>query len=62
MRRYMVLIMLVMLCQFKVRASATDSIPADPKDVSTADALLAAVYNTISGPAGELRNLSLIHI
>ena len=56
MRRYMVLIMLVMLCQFKVRASATDSIPADPKDVSAADALLAAVYNTISGPAGELRN------
>ena len=26
------------------------------KDVGTADAIIAAIYNTISGPAGELRN------
>lgn len=56
MRRYTVLVMLLMLSQLKAWSSVTDSIPADPKDVSTADALLAAVYNTISGPAGETRN------
>lgn len=34
----------------------TDSIPADPKDVSSVDALIAAVYDVISGPAGQKRN------
>ncbi|MBN8688192.1 MAG: hypothetical protein J0M10_14295 [Chitinophagales bacterium] len=56
MRRYTVLVMLLMLSQLKAWSSVTDSIPADPKDVSTADALLTAVYTTISGPAGETRN------
>ncbi len=33
-----------------------DSIPANPKDVESAEALVAALYNVISGPAGEKRN------
>jgi len=33
-----------------------DSIPANPKDVESPDALVAALYNVISGPAGEKRN------
>jgi hypothetical protein len=33
-----------------------DSIPADPKDVSSPEALIAAVYDVISGPAGLKRN------
>ncbi|MDP9340144.1 MAG: hypothetical protein M3P45_14885 [Acidobacteriota bacterium] len=38
-----------------VRASESPS-PADPKDVGTADALIAALYDVISGPAGKPRN------
>ncbi len=34
----------------------TDSIPANPNDVSSADAIIKAVYDVISGPAGEKRN------
>lgn len=37
-------------------ADATDSIPANPKDVESVDAIVAALYNVISGPAGEKRN------
>jgi hypothetical protein len=33
-----------------------DSIPADPKDVSSPEAIVAAVYDVISGPAGQKRN------
>lgn len=33
-----------------------DSIPANPKDVESADALVVAIYNVISGPAGEKKN------
>jgi hypothetical protein len=34
----------------------TDSIPADAKDVVTMDGILAALYDVISGPAGQSRN------
>ena len=30
--------------------------PADPRDVESIDAILAAAYDSISGPAGEKRN------
>lgn len=33
-----------------------DSIPADPKDVSTMNGIVAALYDVISGPAGQKRN------
>jgi hypothetical protein len=34
----------------------TDTVPAATKDVETVDAIIAALYNVISGPAGEVRN------
>lgn len=37
-------------------AFSIDSIPADPKDVSSPEAIIAAVYDVISGPAGQKRN------
>jgi hypothetical protein len=38
-------------------AAAQPEIPAaDPKDVESVDAILAAVYDVISGPAGQKRN------
>ena len=36
--------------------SPIDSIPADAKDVSSPEAIVAAVYDVISGPAGQKRN------
>jgi len=51
--------MLAMIILFYTTIKATalrDSIPADPKDVSSPDALVAAVYDVISGPAGQKRN------
>ena len=36
--------------------SVTDSIPANPRDVSSPEAIVAAVYDVISGPAGQKRN------
>jgi len=33
-----------------------DSIPADAKDVATMDGILAALYDVISGPAGQSRS------
>jgi hypothetical protein len=32
------------------------NVPADPEDVSSVDAIMAAVYDVISGPAGEARD------
>ena len=40
----------------KATGVATDSIPADQKDVSSPEAIVAAVYDVISGPAGQKRN------
>jgi hypothetical protein len=37
-------------------ANVKDSIPVNPNDVATADAIIKAVYDVISGPAGEKRN------
>ncbi len=37
-------------------AALSQSNPADPSDVESEDAILKAVYETISGPAGEGRN------
>src|SRR2546423_14842547 len=35
---------------------ATQTPAADPKDVATMDAIVAAVYDVISGPAGQKRD------
>jgi len=54
------LLMFVAVVLFYTTTNATafssDSIPADPKDVSSPDAIVAAVYDVISGPAGQKRN------
>lgn len=39
-----------------VAAFQPDSIPADPKDVGSIDGIMAALYDVISGPAGQKRN------
>lgn len=39
-----------------VHAQATGVIPADPADVGNVDAILTALYDVISGPAGQKRN------
>ena len=38
------------------KATVADSIPADPKDVESVNAIIYAVYDVISGPSGEKRN------
>ena len=40
----------------KANVFNTDSIPADTKDVSSPEAIVAAVYDVISGQAGQKRN------
>jgi hypothetical protein len=40
--------------EFRVVKPVTDE--ADPKDVASADAIVAALYDVISGPAGQARN------
>lgn len=40
----------------KATSIATDSIPAEAKDLSSLEAIVAAVYDVISGPAAQKRN------
>lgn len=54
------LVMLAAVVLFCTTTKATvfnrDSIPADTKDVSSPEAIVAAVYEVISGAAGQKRN------
>lgn len=43
------------IAQAQAAATAPARIPADPKDVESIDAIMAAVYASISGPAGAPR-------
>src|SRR5438552_3869598 len=36
--------------------AAAAAVAANPKDVASADAIVAALYDVISGPAGQKRN------
>ena len=57
MKKLFILPLLIFICAVTNGAgSVKDSIPADPKDVSSPEALIAAVYDVISGPAGQKRN------
>lgn len=58
MKKLVSVILVSFLLSGMVSASnpVTDSIPANPKDVESVDAIIAAVYDVISGPAGEKRN------
>jgi hypothetical protein len=38
------------------QSAATQRPPADPKDVASVDAIITALYDVISGPAGQKRN------
>jgi len=54
-----ILTFLIVSLFIQVQANAriiTDSIPAEPKDVESQDAIIAALYSVISGPAGQTRN------
>jgi len=56
MKRVLMLATIVLFCTTINATLLTDSIPADPKDVSSPEAIIAAVYDVISGPAGQKRN------
>jgi hypothetical protein len=42
--------------QQPVASATAQTPPADPKDVATMDSIVAALYEVISGPAGQKRN------
>src|ERR1044071_8801989 len=48
-------IIVISFISTKANSFVVDSIPADPKDVSSPEAIVAAVYDVISGPAGQKR-------
>ena len=56
------LLLVLQIITLSVNANVTtavrkiDSIPSDSKDVATMDGILAALYDVISGPAGQSRN------
>jgi hypothetical protein len=50
-------IVLLLICAGMFTAyGKSDSIAPDPKDVNSIDGLIAALYDVISGPAGQARN------
>ncbi len=50
------LLLLLAFFQLPVIATPSDTTIASPADVESIDAIIAALYNVISGPAGETRN------
>src|SRR5688572_19747818 len=56
MKRIFILAMMALFCTTINATALTDSIVANPKDVSSPEAIIAAVYDVISGPAGQKRN------
>lgn len=58
MKKQISLLIITMVIAGFTKASdhTIDSIPANAKDVESVDAIIGAVYNVISGPAGEKRN------
>ncbi len=49
-------LLLIGLCLAGNCFAQKDSVTLNPKDVASADAIIASLYNVISGPAGEKRN------
>jgi len=56
MKRILIFVVIVLFNTTIKARTITDSIPADPKDVSSPEAIVTAVYDVISGPAGQKRN------
>jgi hypothetical protein len=55
-RIFMIAVVILIYKSTNATGSKSDSIPADVKDVSSPEAIIAAVYDVISGPAGQKRN------
>ncbi len=56
MKRVIIIAIAFFSCLISTAGTRIDSIPADPKDVSSPESIVAAVYDVISGPAGQKRN------
>lgn len=56
MRKYWLALLICFGATAVHAAPSRDSIPAEPADVGTVDGIVAALYNVISGPAGQARN------
>lgn len=57
MRPLITILILSLFIQVPANARVmTDSIPAETKDVESPEAIIAALYSVISGPAGQVRN------
>jgi hypothetical protein len=57
MRQQIIILLMFLLSVTSIQAAeVTDSIPAAAADVESQDAIIAALYAVISGPAGEARN------
>ncbi len=58
MKKVISLLLVAIFVSGSIKAGSvhTDSIPVNIKDVESVDAIIAALYNVISGPAGEKRN------
>jgi hypothetical protein len=56
MRKYLLMMALCTGLSSAFGSYTRDSIPADLADVSSVDGIIAALYNVISGPAGQKRN------
>ena len=56
MRRTSVLLLCLCLLGSTLRAQSAPQAAARPADVSSADAIVAALYDVISGPAGQKRD------
>ncbi|MEJ8842566.1 hypothetical protein WG954_09230 [Lacibacter sp. H375] len=57
MPKFIVLVSCLLLMTFSLNAQTkADTVIAQTKDVETIDAIIASLYNVISGPAGEPRN------
>jgi len=56
MKRVLILATIILFYTTTNATSTIDSIPANVKDVSSPEAIVAAVYDVISGPAGQKRN------
>jgi hypothetical protein len=56
MKRILIFVVIVLFNTMIKATIITDSIPVDAKDVSSPEAIVTAVYDVISGPAGQKRN------
>ena len=56
MRKLLMIATIILFCSTTKATQPNDSIPADPKDVLSPEGIVAAVYDVISGPAGQKRN------